>query len=181
MRISDCRSDVCSSDLVADQYGRFYRQCACNCHPLALPPRELMRIAAGCIAGQTDAIKQLLHLTQTLLARTVWAQGRYAFIQYFSHQHARIQRGIRILENDLYGLAQMLQAPASCIKQACAIQTGLTAHHRCLVQQTQQGFGRSRLAAPRFAPQSQRLSVPPPKSTPLPYPYAGTPPLPPPP
>ena len=91
----------CRDRLIADDKLRINRQSAGNSHSLPLTARKLMRITAGVILIQSDAVEQLQNKFLSLFARfKVMDIQRLA--DNIGHRHSCIQRGIRILKDHLH-------------------------------------------------------------------------------
>ena len=86
---------------VEDQEARIHRERARDSDPLALPSRELMRIAPHRFGVEADQAQQL---GDSLLL--FFAAGELVDLQTFAHDrrhlHARIERRVRVLENHLH-------------------------------------------------------------------------------
>ncbi|MNT50195.1 hypothetical protein D3C72_1871030 [compost metagenome] len=67
-----------------------------------------MRIACQGVGRQPDPLDQLRRMLAPRLFAHAAPQGRQPFVQYLSDAHARIQRCVGILENDLNVLTQAL-------------------------------------------------------------------------
>ena len=85
--------------LVADDQLRLHRQRARDGNALALPAGEFVRIAMARCARQSDLVQQPQHALCVLRAGRI--ERPHAFLQDIRYPHARVQRGIRILENHL--------------------------------------------------------------------------------
>src|SRR5450759_3423532 len=97
--------------LVADDELRVERQGAGDADALALPARELVRVALGVLGAEPDGLEQLEDALLALgLGADVVDMERLA--DDVAHAHARVQRGVRVLEDDLHVAAQpLLLAP----------------------------------------------------------------------
>src|SRR5450759_4409172 len=93
--------------LVADDELRVERQGAGDADTLALPARELVRVALGVLGAEPDGLEQLEDALLALgLGADVVDLERLA--DDVAHAHARVQRGVRVLEDDLHVAAQPL-------------------------------------------------------------------------
>src|SRR3546814_5098147 len=104
LRISDWSSDVCSSDL------RVQRQRPRDADALALAAGKLVREIAHLGGAQADAIEELRdHLLALLRSRDTVDEQRLA--DDIADRHARIQRRVRVLEDDLHLAAEGAHLP----------------------------------------------------------------------
>ena len=87
----------------------FGLQCqgARNANALALAAGKLMRIAARVILLHAHAAQRLDHALKALRARAD-AMHQQALANALAHRHARVQRGVRILKDNLHVAAQLL-------------------------------------------------------------------------
>src|SRR5205085_4403315 len=89
--------------LVADDEPRLDRERARNADALALPARELVRIAPRVVRREADEPEQLLDpLAELLRSRDEPVELQW-LAEDLPHGHARIERGIGVLEHDLHG------------------------------------------------------------------------------
>ncbi len=90
---------------------RVERQRAGDADALALPAGELVRVALGVLGAQADGLEQL---EDALLALGLGADAVDAqrLADDVAHAHARVQRGVRVLEDDLHVAAQALHLAA---------------------------------------------------------------------
>ena len=84
-----------------------------------------MRVARQAAARQAHLVQQVFYARQAVCCANVRLQSGYAFLQKFAHAHARVERGKRVLKNDLYGAAGLHQARALQAVQGHAVQMRL--------------------------------------------------------
>jgi hypothetical protein len=140
--------------LVADDEVRVERQRAREPDALPLSPRELVRVAAGGVGGETDRLQQLPHLLpQILPAPAVHAQR---LADHASDGVAGVQRGVRILEDHLHAPSERSQLALAHVRDVGAVEDDPAG--RRLVEPQQSPADR-RLAAARFADEPERLAA----------------------
>ena len=94
--------------LIADDELGAQGQGAGNANALALAAGKFVRVAAGMVIFQTH-FSQGLDRHLKALARGANAVDLQAFHHRFADRHARIERGVRVLEDDLHVAAHGLQ------------------------------------------------------------------------
>jgi hypothetical protein len=87
--------------LVQDQELRVERERAGDADALALPARELVREAVRVLRAEADRPQQLVDAPLALRAR-VMAVDPQRLGDDVAHGHARVERGVRVLEDDLH-------------------------------------------------------------------------------
>ena len=87
--------------LITHNQLRLNRQRARNADALALATGELVRIAQRVLRCQPNSVQQIGH--PLALVATAQAVQRQRFHQRLAHRHARVQRRIRVLKDDLHG------------------------------------------------------------------------------
>ena len=105
---------------VRDENVGIERQRACNRDALTLAAGELMRIARDGVSRQTDQFQQVARFRQRLAARHAVIDR--ALRDGLADGDARIERTIRVLEDDLDALPVRLQQPARQIGDFAARQ-----------------------------------------------------------
>ncbi len=141
--------------LVADDQVGIDGERAGDADALALPAGELVRIAPGMFGQQADDFQQLAPArgARRGVADLVHPQR---LGQDFADGHARIERGVGVLEDDLHVPAQ----PAQLVLVEVGDLLALEAHRaRRRVHQAQDQASGGRLAAAGFADQRQRLAA----------------------
>jgi hypothetical protein len=88
--------------LVAYDHARAVDHGARDADALALATREFVRIAVDLVRQQTDLGHHLTHALLHLRARQVRVEGGQRLGNDLPDRHARIERGERILEDDLH-------------------------------------------------------------------------------
>ena len=84
--------------LVADDQPRFQRESACHADPLALPAGELVRVAVVVLRVETDALHELTHERLAVAVDLVDGERR---TDDLPDRVSRVERGVRVLEDDL--------------------------------------------------------------------------------
>jgi hypothetical protein len=129
--------------------------CAGDADALALAAGELVRVAPGVLGQQADDIEELAH---ALLARGLVADLVHVerLGEDLAHRHARVERGIGILEDDLHVAAHPPQVALAEVGDLLALEA-----HRApgRVHQAEHEAAGRRLAAARFAHQRQGLAA----------------------
>ena len=123
--------------------------------PLALAARELVRIAPRMLGQQADDGQKL---AGALLALGLGVQAVHGhrLDQDLAHGHARIERGVGVLEDDLHVAAHLAQRLLVEVRDLVALE----AHRaRRRIHQAQHQPAGRRLAAARFAHQRQGLAA----------------------
>ena len=87
--------------LVADDDLGVERQCPRHADALALPAGELVRVAVLVVGVEADPVQQRAHLAALLLARHHARWISYGLADDVADRHARVQRGVGVLEDDL--------------------------------------------------------------------------------
>jgi hypothetical protein len=96
---------------VADDQVGIDRQRAGDADALALTSGELMRITPRVLRQQADHVEQVLD-ARLALGLGVKVVHRHRLGQDLAHRHARIERGVGVLEDDLHVTAQAAQRHA---------------------------------------------------------------------
>ena len=141
--------------LVADDQLRLQRERAGNADALALPAGKLVRIIVHLRLAQADALEQcgdaLLHL-----AAARGAVHAHRLGDDVAGRHARIERGERVLEDDLHLPAVGPQLGLAQMRDVAAVDPDAAAGR---LDQPQDRAADRRLAAAGFADQAERLAV----------------------
>ena len=87
--------------LIADDELGAQSQCTRDPDPLALPAGELVRVAAGVVIFESDFLEGLHHDLDPFPVGAD-AVDVQPFHHQFSDRHARVERSIRVLEDDLH-------------------------------------------------------------------------------
>src|SRR6266496_1268350 len=113
--------------LVADDEGRLHGERARDAHPLALAPRELVRIALR-HGGQEARVTEKL-LDARLAGRAVGddAVDGQGLGDHLAHRHARVERAVRVLEDDLHLPAYRAELGGRRGRQVLALEKDRTA------------------------------------------------------
>ena len=141
--------------LVADHEAGFQRQGAGDHDALALAAGEFVREAVGAVARQADHLQQRAHAV-VAIAPAVLAGDLHRLGDRAADAHARVERGMRILEDEL-------QAAAHARQVGAALRTGdglAEQAHRAgggLVEADDDAAG-GRLARAGFADKPQRFA-----------------------
>jgi hypothetical protein len=98
--------------LVADHQPRIDCQGACNTDALALATGKLVRVTGQVLGRQTHLCEQLCYPGTALYAAAADALCDHALLHDVANHHARIHRGIRILEDELEICPQAAQPAA---------------------------------------------------------------------
>src|SRR5205085_8818083 len=141
--------------LVADDEPRLDRERARDADALALPARELVRIAARVMRREADEPQQLLDARPQLLRSRDEAVEPQRLTENLAHGHARIERGIGVLEDDLHGAPERAHLVLAELED---IPAGETYGAGGRLDQAQHQPSRGRLAATRLAHERERLA-----------------------
>ena len=95
--------------LVGDDQARVERERARDADALALAARELVRVAVVVLGREADDVHQLLHAPLGVAARLAVDHERVGDDR--AHALARVERGVRILEDHLHLAPQRPQRP----------------------------------------------------------------------
>ena len=141
--------------LVGDNQLRLQGQRSCNADALALTAGELVRVAVHLRFAQADTIKQRgnLVLDVTAFGGAVHA---HRFGDDIAGGHARIERGKRVLKNDLHLPAVGTQAGFSQTRDVVSIDLDGAVGR---LDQPQNGAADGRFATTGFADQAERLTL----------------------
>ena len=123
--------------------------------PLALAAGEFVRIAAGVLGAQSDQFQELADAGLARRFALGKAMQHQRLAQHGAHRHARIERGVGVLEDHLHALAARAHLVVGERQQVLALEAHLAG--RGLDQAQHQAADR-RLAAARFAHDGQRLA-----------------------
>ena len=137
----------------SDQLGP-ERERAGDADALALTARELMGMAVGGFAPELHRVEQL---RDALVTRGgVGAVHEQRLADDLAGGHARVERRVRILEDDLEALAQAAQLVRRQARQLDAVEAHRPARGG---DELHGAAGRRRLAAARLADERQRLAA----------------------
>ena len=140
--------------LVADEEVGVERERAGEADALALAAGELVRVARRGVGREPDHLQQLAHLLAELLAAAPVHAQRLA--DHPPDRVARVQRGVRVLEDHLHPLPQRPQLALAHVRDVGAVEEDRAAGG--LVQAQQRPADR-RLAAARLADEPERLAA----------------------
>src|SRR5450756_999492 len=157
-QVDDLRPDVHvegAHRLVADDELRVERQGAGDADTLALPARELVRVALRVLGAEPDGLEQL---EDALLALGLGADivDLERLADDVAHAHARVQRGVRVLEDDLHVAAQPLHPGPRGGHDVDALEGDRAGRRR---DEPQHSAPRGGLAAAALADQAKRLTL----------------------
>src|SRR6185437_1119898 len=142
--------------LVADDEFGVENQGAGDADTLALPAGELVRQASDHERGiETDRIQHLADALVPLL-RVLYARDDKRLSDNVPDPAPRIERGDRVLKDELHAAAHFAQAFAPHGRQVLAVEKHPALFRR---PQLQHGAAKGRLAASGFADQPQRLAA----------------------
>ncbi len=142
--------------LVADDDLRLQGQRPGDADALALAAGELVRVAVDVVGVEADPLQQLLGALQPALAGRDVGVHRPALGHDVADGHARVQRAVRVLEDDLDLAAVPLERPAAHLGDVLALVEDRAAGR--LLQGDQQ-LRHRRLAAAGLADQADRLAA----------------------
>src|SRR5206468_9238986 len=114
---------------------------------LALAARELVRIAVVVLGAEADALQQLLDPGPHLLATARLTKGPDRVPHDLPHAPARVQRGVRILEDHLHLAPHRVHRPAAEVRDVPPVEADDPAGR---LEQPQQTAAERGLAAPRL-------------------------------
>src|SRR3990172_7181655 len=141
--------------LVADNEGWLQSQRARDPNTRALSAGEFVRVTAGENRIKIDYFKQMSDALLDLLAGCRAVDHKRLAHDLF-HGHARIQAGIRILEDHLHLAAHLAHAFALQMDQVDSLKVNLTSRGPVELQYRAASGG---FAAARFAHQAKRLAA----------------------
>ncbi len=141
--------------LVAHDEFRIDRKGACDSDALALSSGELMRKAAGVLPVKSHHFQKLVDPLGSLLPAATEPVDVQSLGNDVRHRHARVQRCIRILKNNLRPAAEF---PLLCPVQAVYVHPVKENLSACLIVQAHGGSPAGGLAAAGFADHAKRLS-----------------------
>jgi hypothetical protein len=107
-----------------------HRQGSSNAYALALAATELMRITHRLGGIQPDVPQELVYLILALGAIPCEAMHIEGFTNALSDRHARVQRSMRILENNLNLATHSAQWRAGKFRDVLAVKNDLAAADR---------------------------------------------------
>ena len=140
--------------LVADDQLGLDRERAGDADALSLAARELVRVAALVPGREADLLEQLAH-PRLLLGALGEVMDLQGLADDLADRHARIQRSVGILEDDLHLAAEPPELGLVEVEHVLAVEA-----HRASgrLDQAQQHAARGRLAASGLADQRQGLA-----------------------
>ena len=140
--------------LVEDDHLRVEGERARESDPLALAARELVREAVRVFGAEAHRAQQLVDpaATLTALVEVVHAQR---LRHDLAHRHARVERCVRILEDDLQLAPHFAHAATAEVGDVLAVEKDLAVRRR---QQLDHGAAERRLAAAGLADEAERLT-----------------------
>ena len=141
--------------LVGDDDLRRERQRAGDADALALAAGEFVRMAAHVIGRQPDAAEEVGDAVAELAAAGE-AMDDQRLADQLAHGHARVERGIGVLEDHLDGAPDRLQRATAEAGGRASVDADVALPGDEVEERPAGG----RLAAPRFADQRQRLADP---------------------
>ena len=122
---------------------------------LALAARELVRIARGGVCTEPDQLEQLGH-AGAALGPAAEAMDQQRLLDARADPHARIERGVRVLKDDLHVAPASAQGFWRQTQQVLAVEQELAAGR---LDQAQHGARERRLAATGFADDADGLAA----------------------
>ena len=122
--------------------------------PLALPARELVRVAVEVLAAELDEVEQLVDPRPH--RRRIRAVDLERFGEQLAHREPRVQRRLGVLEHDLQVAARPPQGP---VVEAEQIDVPEPDRARGRLDETEHATAGRRLPAPRLADERERLAV----------------------
>src|SRR6185503_5805143 len=114
-----------------------------------------MRVAVFHFGAEADLRQYRLHTSSARLPVAADAQRDHAFLDDVEHAHARIERTVRILKNDLEVAALAPEFTGGQGRQIDPLKPDAAARQR---QQLDDAFADRSLARPGFAHQCQRAA-----------------------
>ena len=100
------------------------RQRAGDGDALALPARELVRVARSSDSGgRPTSLKQLRSWTDLSASFAADLQAAHALEQDLRHPHPRIERRVGVLEDDLHRAANRPQLARCCVQRSVPLET----------------------------------------------------------
>ena len=113
--------------LIADNKLRLKGKRTSNTNALALTTRELMRVAIDVLGVKTYHIKQATDVINTLFSRWHSPMNKQRLRNKLANGHTRVERCIRILENELHIAAHFLKTSLVKLTYILAIKHNFTA------------------------------------------------------
>ena len=138
---------------VADDQPGVERECASDAEALALPARKFVGIFFQGVGIETHAVKQVGDAFVAMAAVPVEVTQRLG--NDITSPHARIERRIRVLENDLHLPPIRAEGVRRKPGDVGTVEQDFTSGR---LDQAQERFGRRRFAAAGFADESQRFT-----------------------
>ena len=140
--------------LVGDQETRRHAQRTGEADPLALAPGELVRVAVPELLAQPDRVEQLRHARfQLRAAGDAVEPDRLA--DDLATGHARVERGVRILEDDVHATAEGPQLAPREVRDVLAVEPDRPVRR---LEQPVDAVADGRLAAARLADEAEHLA-----------------------
>ena len=140
--------------LIGDDELGIERERARDADALALAAGEFVRIAVEHLAGEPDGLEQRAHFLD-LLGPRADAVHEQRLAHDLAHRHARIERGVGVLEDRLHVAAELEQLRLRRVREVLAFEEHAA---RRRVFEAHDGAPERRLSAPRFAHEPERLA-----------------------
>src|SRR5215207_2305437 len=141
--------------LVADDQLRRHRERAGDADALALAARELVRVAAHVVGVEPDRFEKVDDAGLILGRRVRESVDRQRLVDDGADGHARVERGVGVLEDDLHVAPKRGQLGAAERRHVLALEPHLA---RGRFDQAQDAAPGRRLAAARLADEPERLA-----------------------
>ena len=130
--------------------------------PLSLSTRELVRVAAHVDRVEAALLQQPHRAVASALLVPVEPVDGHGLREHVSHGHARVERGVGVLEDDLHPAAQLAERERVRLAHVDPVEADLAFDHEPVagLDQAQERAAGGRLAAARLAYQPDRLPGP---------------------
>ena len=123
---------------------------------LPLAARELVGVAAQVIGAEADRLQEMDHALLALLARLGELVDDEGLADDRAHRHARVQRRVGVLEDDLHVSPEVAERPLVESRHVLTLEGDLA---RGRLDEAEDAAASGGLAAARLAHQPQRLAL----------------------
>src|SRR5262249_20015521 len=140
--------------LVENDHLRIERERACETDSLALPAGEFVREAVRMLRAEPDRPQQLVDAPASLLPPVLAVDAKW-LRDDLAHGHARVQRRVRILEDDLELTSNLPHAPARQLRDVLTVEDDPSVGR---IEKPDHRPSERRLSASGLADQTERLT-----------------------
>jgi hypothetical protein len=152
--------ETSSADTGSSQHDHLgaQRERAGDADALALAAGELVRVAVGEVGVEADDVEQVLHLLAAVALRGHLGVDLERLADDVADRHARVERGVRVLQHDLDLPAQRLEVLPAPAEHVLAVEPHRARRRRLQPHQHLRQWSTCRSPTRRRAPSVSPLS-----------------------